>query len=204
MKCWPQVSHSRPGGLDPKWAQNFNPSNVAGFYQLLRAIYDAYPDLLPQHVWNIDEKGLQLGGGCKQLKKIFCLKSLKQSKFYWICLDNLELVTIIKCISPASLLIPPAFILAQGPTPALPNLDIPIGAVSISPNGWTDNKLSLKWFKETFIPFASAHKINDAPILLLVDGHDSHKTDNLQKIAYEHNIFILAFPSKCTYKLQPL
>ena len=204
MKRWPQVSHSRPGGLDPKRAQNFNPSNVAGFYQLLRAIYDAYPDLPPQHVWNMDEKGLQLGGGRKRSKKFFRLKSLKQSKFYQIRSDNLELVTIIECISPAGLSIPPAFILAQGPTPALPDLDVPIGAVSISPNGWTNNELGLKWFQETFIPFASAHKINDAPILLLVDGHDSHETDDLRKIAYEHNIFILAFPSKCTHKLQPL
>ena len=39
----------RPGGLDPKWAQNFNPSNVAGIYDLLKAIYDIYPDLPPQH-----------------------------------------------------------------------------------------------------------------------------------------------------------
>jgi len=46
-KCWPQVSYSKPGGLDPKWAQNFNPSNVAGFYELLKAIYDAYPNLPP-------------------------------------------------------------------------------------------------------------------------------------------------------------
>jgi hypothetical protein len=64
-KCWPQLSYSRPGGLDPKWAQNFNPSNVVGFYKLLKAVYDVYPNFLPQHIWNMDEKGLQLGGGRK-------------------------------------------------------------------------------------------------------------------------------------------
>jgi len=101
--------------------------------------------------------------------------------------------------------IPPAFILAQGPIPALPDLDIPIGAVATSPNGWTDNELSLTWFQQTFVPFATLHKVNDDPILLLLlDGHDSHETDELRTIAYNHNIFILAFPSKCTHKLQPL
>ena len=203
-KRWPQVSYSRPGGLDPKQAYNFNPSNVAGFFELLKVIYDAYPNLPPQHVWNMDEKGLQLGGGHKQSKRFFHLESLKRSKFYCVHSDNLELVTIIECISPAGLSVPPAFILAQGPIPALPDLDVPIGAVAMSPNGWTDNKLGLKWFQETFIPFATAHKINDAPILLLLDGHDSHETDKLRTLAYDHNIFILAFPSKCTHKLQPL
>jgi len=203
-KRWPQLSYSRPGGLDPKRAQNFNPSNVGGFYELLKVIYDAYPNLPPQHIWNMDEKGLQLGGGRKRSKKYFHLESLKRSKFYRVRSDNLELVTIIECISPAGLSIPPAFILVEGPIPALPDLDVPIGAISTSPNGWTDNELGLKWFQETFIPFANAHKINDTPILLLLDGHDSHETDELRMVAYEHNIFILAFPSKCTHKLQPL
>ena len=204
MKRQPEVCQSRPGSLDPKRAQNFNPSNVAGFYDLLKAIYDVYPDLPAQHIWNMDEKGLQLGGGRKRSKKYFHLKSLKRSKFYRIRSDNLELVTIIECISPACLSIPPAFVLAQGPIPALPDLGVDIGAVATSPNGWTDNELGLEWFKQTFIPFATTHKLNDDPILLLLDGHDSHETDKLRTLAYEHDIFILAFPSKCTHKLQPL
>jgi hypothetical protein len=56
--CWPNLCNSKPSSLYPKWAQNFNPSNVAGFYELLKAIYDVYPNLLPQHIWNMDEKGL--------------------------------------------------------------------------------------------------------------------------------------------------
>jgi len=100
--------------------------------------------------------------------------------------------------------IPPAFILAQGPIPALPDLGVEIGAVATSPNRWTDNELGLEWFQQTFIPFATTHKLNDDPILLLLNGHDSHETDKLHVLAYKHNIFILAFPSKCTHKLQPL
>jgi len=63
MAQHPDVCYSKPGSLDPKWAQNFNPSNVAGFYKLLKVIYDTYLDLPPQHIWNMDEKGLQLSGG---------------------------------------------------------------------------------------------------------------------------------------------
>jgi hypothetical protein len=78
----PEILHSKPGGLDPKRMQNFNPSNIAGFYDLLKAIYDVYPNLLPEHIWNMDKKGLQLGGGQKRSKKYFHLKSLKKKKFY--------------------------------------------------------------------------------------------------------------------------
>ena len=201
---WPQLAYSRPGGLDPKRAQNFNPSNVAGFYELLKAVYDVYPNFPPQHIWNMDEKGLQLGGGRKRCKKFFHLRGSNKANFYQIRSDSLELVTIIECISPAGLAIPPAFILAEGPTPALPDLEAPIAAIGKSPNGWTDNEIGLKWFQETFVPFATAHKKDDSPILLLVDGYDSHETDELRMVAYAHNIFILAFPSKCTHKLQPL
>ena len=199
-----EVRSSKPGNLDPKRAQNFNPTNVAHFYDLLKSVFDTYPNLPPQHIWNMDEKGLQLGGGRKRSKKYYHLRTMKKSKFYRIRSDNLELVTIIECISPSGLSVPPSFVLSSGPVPALLELDVPIGAVATSPNGWTDNELGTEWFKHTFIPFATAHKMNDDPILLLLDGNDSHETDGLREIAYKNNVIIIAFPSKCTHKLQPL
>jgi hypothetical protein len=203
-KRHPNLRSSKPGNLDPKRAQNFNPTNVARYFDLLKAVFDAHPDLPPQQIWNMDEKGLQLGGGRKRSKKYYHLRDLKKSKFYRIRSDNLELVTIIECVSPSGLSVPPSFVLSTGPTPALLDLETPIGAVATSPNGWTDNELGTEWFKQTFIPFATAHKVNNDPILLLLDGHDSHETDGLRELAYENNIIIIAFPSKCTHKLQPL
>jgi hypothetical protein len=49
----------------------------------------------------------------------------------------------------------------QTPILALSNLTASIGGIATLPNGWTDNKLGLKWFKQTFIPFATAHKVNN-------------------------------------------
>ena len=46
------------------------------------------------------------------------------------------------------------------------------------------------------------------PILLLIDGHDSHESLAIKKAIYDnqgdHQFIILCFPSKCTHKLQPL
>ena len=197
----PEICASQPGNLDPKHAQNFNPTNVAHFYKLLKDVYNAYPNLPPEHVWNMDEKGVQFGGGRKRLKKYYHLQSLKKSKFYRVCSDNLELMTVIECVSPSGLSVPPSFVLSSGPTPSFPDLCSKIGAIATSPNGWTDNEIGTVWFIETFIPFANNHKVTDAPILLLLDGHNLHESDTFRKAAFEHNIIVVVFPSKCTHKL---
>jgi hypothetical protein len=69
----PKICASQPGNLDLKCAQNFNLTNVTHFYKLLKDIYDAYPNLPPKHIWNMDEKGVQFGGGRKRSKKYFHL-----------------------------------------------------------------------------------------------------------------------------------
>lgn len=70
----------------------------------------------------MDEKGIQMGGGCKKSsKKYYYLKDQKQK--YHISNDNLKLVTIIECISAAGDVVPPSFCLHNGSTPDLQHLD---------------------------------------------------------------------------------
>ena len=104
-------------------------------------------------------------------------------------------MTVIECISPSGLSVPPSFVLLSGPTPSFPDLSSKIGAIVTSPNGWTNNEIGTTWFIETFILFANNHKVTDAPILLLLDGHNSHESDAFRKAAFEHNIIVVAFPS---------
>src|SRR5216683_7987721 len=140
-KRHPEICVSQPGNLDPKRAQNFNPTNICHFYKLLKDIYNAFPNLPPEHIWNMDEKGVQFGGGCKHSKKYYHFRSMKQSKFYRIQLDNLELMTVIECISPSGLSVPPSFVLSSRPTPSLPHLSGKIAAITTSPNSWMDNEI---------------------------------------------------------------
>jgi len=46
----------------------------------------------------MDEKGIQMGGGWKNSRKKYLFLKHKKHK-YLIWSDNLELVTIIKCVS---------------------------------------------------------------------------------------------------------
>jgi len=113
-------------------------------------------------------------------------------------------MTVIECISPSGLSVPPSFVLSSRPFPLLPNLSGKIVVIATSPNGWTDNKIGTAWFMEMFIPFSNDHKVADAPIILLLNGHNSHESDVFHEATFHHNIIVIAFPSKCTHKLQPL
>lgn len=62
-----------------------------------------------------------------------------------------------------------------------------------------------------FIPFAKRHRIgNSKPILLTMDGHDTHEKPEIQRAIYESldaedlEIVLFCFPSKTTHKCQPL
>jgi hypothetical protein len=120
----PELKLSIPSSLDPKRAQNFNKAAISHYFELCQKIKDDHPDLPPEHMWNMDEKGIQMGGGRKNsCQKFYHLRSLKKKNLYRIRLDNLELVTIAECILAAGALMPPAFILVDGPMPDCTSLD---------------------------------------------------------------------------------
>ena len=74
-----------------------------------------------------------------------------------------------------------------------------------SPNGWTDNEICQAWFEHVFLPYAKSRRVSDdKPIVLTLDGHESHETTALRKLAVDNDIIMFGFPSKTTHKLQPL
>jgi len=74
----------------------------------------------------------------------------------------------------------------------------------MSENGWTDDFLCKEWFKNSFIPQATARNTSHKPILLIYDGHGSHDTLELITLARENNIILFCLPPHTTHRLQPL
>jgi len=58
----------------------------------------------------------------------------------------------------------------------------------MSLNGWMDQELFAKWFSNHFLYYA----ISARPLLLMLDGHSSHCTLDLVKVAAEKNVIIFA------------
>ena len=111
-------------------------------------------------------------------------------------------VTPICAMRAAGSFLPPKLIfLRKKIVPCLMGGAPPQSVGYASSNGWTDNTLFLRWL-EHFIKFTNASQ--QAPQIILLDGHNSHKTLEAVDKARQHGIHMLTFPPHCTHKMQPL
>ena len=97
MARHPDLKLKQPTGLDPTCPQCFNPAVVKGHFELLSGFLQ--DNNIPwENVYNMDEKGLQLGGG-RRLDGSQYLYSSEQHICVKVQKGSLELITAIKCIA---------------------------------------------------------------------------------------------------------
>ena len=127
MHRQPELTLHKASGLDPKRAKNFNRAVISDYFeQRQKELIKEYGSIPPKHEWNMDEKNIQIGGGRKNnQKKYFYLQN--NIDRYCIHSDNLEMSTVLECISAAGVAAPPAFVLSEGPLPDV--RDLPDGSV---------------------------------------------------------------------------
>jgi hypothetical protein len=111
-----EMVSSRPARLDPKRAANFNEPTIKDYFGKLGEVLNEFNGIPAGNIWNMDEKGVQMGGGRNRgRKKHLSLRDIRDR--YQIRSDYLELVTIIECISAGGEAMPPSFVLSNGPAP---------------------------------------------------------------------------------------
>ena len=104
----PEVGLKRPTGLDPKHVQCFNRSVVTQHFKLLDDFLKT--NNIPwENVYNMDEKGIQLGGG-RKLDSIKYLYSRDQRNRVKLQSADLELVTTIECVRADGSILKPGFV----------------------------------------------------------------------------------------------
>ena len=92
----PELKMGRGNGLDPKRAKAFNFTTVQGHFKLFKETMEK--NNIPwRNIYNMDEKGIQMGGGRKGTRtKYFFARDDKMK--YKLQSDELQLVTIIDSI----------------------------------------------------------------------------------------------------------
>ena len=85
---------------------------VKNHFMLLAQTITTY-NIKPENLYNVDEKGLQLGGGRKNLSTQFIFSKMA-CKQYALRSDSLVLVTLIEAVCVDSSAVPPVFILPKG------------------------------------------------------------------------------------------
>ena len=108
-KRHPKLVYVRPSPLDTKRAQCFNPGIISKYFKDFKRMVDVFGPFLPMNMYNMDEKGVQMGGGRKSSGVKYFFNRADRSR-YRKRSASLELVTIIECVSAAGEALTPGFI----------------------------------------------------------------------------------------------
>jgi hypothetical protein len=105
-----QLANKSPNQIDPKRAQAFNRTNIRHHFDLFAKVMKEH-NISMRNLYNMDEKGVQLGGGRKNHgSKFICGQD--QHTNVKLRSSNLELVTVVECISADGASIRPSFVLS--------------------------------------------------------------------------------------------
>ena len=74
--------------------------------------------------------------------------------------------------------------------------------IATTDNGWTTNEKGMDWIRH--FDFHTASRTKGKYRLLILDGHDSHHSEEFETYYQEHNIIILYIPPHSSHLLQPL
>jgi len=195
-----------------------NQSAIDRFYSILEKVVKEF-NIELKDVWNMDEKGVQLGIGAK----VAAIINRDQAAVYSVEDSNHELVTVIEVVCANGMALIPSVIFQRvchnlewgrpenNPFSARYTISPPCqsliqltcsSSVSVSPKGWTDQELSLKWLEWDFEP-NTRPEMPQTYHLLILDGHNSHCTYSFVKFATEHWIIIICLLLHTTHALQP-
>jgi hypothetical protein len=101
----PELKAKWTTGLEKCRAQALNPTAVAGFYDTLEEVLEKY-EITEENIYNMDEKGIQLGIG----KKVLAMVDRDQKTVQHVEDGNRELVTVIECVCADGTAIPPSVV----------------------------------------------------------------------------------------------
>jgi hypothetical protein len=176
-----------------------NPAIISPWFDLVRNVKAKY-GILDEDTYNFDETGFQIGvGGSVRV----VTASERRLKPLSVQPGDREWITLIACINAMGWSIPPFFILkAKHHDKAWYHNNPPDWRIGVSKNGWTTNELGLAWLKH-FIQHTEARTVGSHRLLIL-DGHESHKSLEFQNLCEESKIIALCMPPHASHILQPL
>ena len=80
----------------------------------------------------------------------------------------------------------------------------PAGTVyGVSDSGWMEGNNFHSWFEKLFLP-SVAHLLTTGPVVLFVDGHHSHLSLQLIKLAKSKGVHLFCLPPHVTHIMQPM
>ncbi|KAG8978572.1 hypothetical protein FRB93_010964 [Tulasnella sp. JGI-2019a] len=177
--------------LKVKQGKALNRSNIGGFFDLLEGIQAQY-NIPPENIFNMDEKGVQLGIGNGHQRVLI---DRDQKDVNALTNGNKEMVTVLETVcADGSADIPPYYIYQE--------VKIQRACIGVSESGWSDSQHAINWIIKVFGPHSKRHNKSGNYQLLIIDGHQSHCTIEFVCFAKNEWIIIICLPPHCTHAMQ--
>ena len=172
---------------------------IGPWFDLVQNVKAKY-GILDEDTYNFDETGFTMGVG-NRLKVVTA--SERRTEPIGVQQGDREWVTLIAAINAMGWAIAPYLIFKAKNHDAswYPDLK-PQWRIGVSDNGWTTNDLGVAWLRH-FIEQIKGRRVGSY-VLLILDGHESHKSLSFQNLCEENEIITLCMPPDSSHILQPL
>ena len=150
----------------------------------------------PARIFICDETGLPLN---PKSAKVACSRGSKTVSC--VTGEGKAQITVLACTCATGTPLPPFVIYDRKTLNAgLTTGEVPGTLYGLSSNGWIDRELFLYWFHKLFL--TSVPKVR--PLILLMDGHSSHYSPDVIRVAAQEQVLLFTLPPNTTHLLQPL
>lgn len=194
----PDISLRIPESTSAARARAFNRPQIQNYFKLLLVALNEV-NFDPGKIWNMDESGFTTVPSDNA--KIFATKGRKQVGILSSA-ERGKRFTAVCAMSASGNYVPPCFIFPRKNMKKELTDNCPPGSVGFAQEkGWMTSEIFLKWIK-LFVKFVKP-STNDK-VLLLLDGHSSHKSLEAQIYAKNNGVILFCFPPHTTHRVQPL
>jgi hypothetical protein len=179
MKRHSQLSLRCPEATSMARLAGFNHIQVGRFFDILKHEYEKDKFTAAQ-IYNVDESGIT---GVQKPGKIIAQKGSKQVGKV-VSAERGQTITVVCSMSAAGTYVPPMFLFKRVYMNASLANGAPPGSLCLpSASGWMDSQLFVRYMTH-FIEFTRPSE--SKPILLIYDGHQSHKSLEVVQLAREN------------------